>query len=409
MLPTKSNTADKGCAPVSSNCVIWQGPSLSCINLCNGDTISDVVYKLAVELCDLQAHLDLSDLDLSCVVQACQTCPEPVKTLSAVLDLIITKTCDIEQLITDLQNGTSDYIEPNLTLPACLQYVNAQGQNVTSVAHTAFSSTMATKVCAMNTLVNNHTSQITGHENRIVVLENKTTDLLPTIVPNCIYGTDTSSKTLNLALDTLEDQFCVLRGTLGTTTAITAAAAQQCAGLAQSTAFSQSGSLGNIPGWKPTVTTLADSFHNLWLTVCDMRAVMKDVIGTGAGGGACAGFILKFAAFADNTRQNVTLRFDTYTTIPTGFSDCDGAGAIVTIKDNLGKTYTGRVILSSAVSNTAGVTFNIPASSGINYSSPYTITVEGCVIKDGVSCNKSYTETITIPCPTVTGVTASLA
>jgi len=257
-------------------------------------------------------------------------------------------------------------------------------------------------------LVNNHTSQITGHENRIVVLENKTTDLLPTIVPNCIYGTDTTAQTLNLALDTLEDQFCVLRGTLGTTTAITAAAAQQCAGLAQSTAFSQSGALGNIPGWKPTITTLADSFHNLWLTVCDMRAVMKDIIGTGAGGGACAGFILKFAAFADNTRQNVTLRFDTYTSIPTGFSDCDGAGASVTIKDNVGKSYTGRVILSTAVSNTAGVTFAI-ASSGLNFSSPYTITVEGCVIKDGVSCNKSYTETITIPCPTVTGVTASLA
>ena len=90
---------------------------------------------------------------------------------------------------------------------------------------------------------------------------------------------------------------------------------------------------------------------------------------TGAGGGACAGFILKFAAFADNTRQNVTLRFDTYTSIPTGFSDCDGAGASVTIKDNVGKSYTGRVILSTAVSNTAGVTFAI-ASSGLNFSSP---------------------------------------
>lgn len=408
MLPTKSNTADKGCAPVSSNCVIWQGPSLSCINLCNGDTVSDVVYKLAVELCDLQAQLDLSDLDLSCVVQACQTCPEPVKTLSAVLDLIITKTCDIEQIITDLQNGTSDYVEPNLTLPACLQYVNAQGQNVTSVPHTTFSSTMATKVCALNTLVNTHTSQITGHENRIVVLENKTADLLPTIVPNCIYGSDTSAKTLNQALDTLEDQFCVLRGTLGTTTAITAAAAQQCAGLAQATAFSQNGTLGNIPGWKPTVTTLADSFHNLWLTVCDMRSAMKDVLTSGSGGGACSGFILKFAAYADNNRQNVTLRFDTYTTIPSGFTDCDGAGATVTIKDNAGKTFTGRVVLSTAVSNTSGVTFAL-ASSGLNFSSPYTIAVDGCVIKDGVSCNKSYTETITVPCPTVTGVTATLA
>ena len=312
MLPTKSNTADKGCAPVSSNCVIWQGPSLSCINLCNGDTVSDVVYKLAVELCDLQAHLDLSDLDLSCVVQACQTCPEPVKTLSAVLDLIITKTCDIEQLITDLQNGTSDYIEPNLTLPACLQYVNAQGQNVTSVAHTAFSSTMATKVCAMNTLVNNHTSQITGHENRIVVLENKTTDLLPTIVPNCIYGTDTTAKTLNLALDTLEDQFCVLRGTLGTTTAITAAAAQQCAGLAQASAFGQNGTLGNITGWKTSVTTLADSFNNLWITVCDIRSAVKQVIDSGGGSAGCAGFLLKFSAYADNTRQNVTIIFNNY-------------------------------------------------------------------------------------------------
>jgi len=408
MLPTKSNTADKGCAPVSSNCVIWQGPSLSCINLCNGDTVSDVVYKLAVELCDLQAHLDLSDLDLSCVVQACQTCPEPVKTLSAVLDLIITKTCDIEQLITDLQNGTSDYIEPNLTLPACLQYVNAQGQNVTSVAHTAFSSTMATKVCAMNTLVNNHTSQITGHENRIVVLENKTTDLLPTIVPNCIYGTDTTAKTLNLALDTLEDQFCVLRGTLGTTTAITAAAAQQCAGLAQASAFGQNGTLGNITGWKTSVTTLADSFNNLWITVCDIRSAVKQVIDSGGGSAGCAGFLLKFSAYADNTRQNVTLIFNNYTTIPTGYTDCDLAGARVTITDNAGKTYTSRTVLTTAINNTSGVIFPV-STALLNTGSPYTITVDACIIKDGSSCNKTATEIVSVPCPTVTAVTASLA
>jgi hypothetical protein len=306
---------------------------------------------MATEICSLKSQLDLSDLDLACVVQACQTCPEPVKTLSAVLDLIITKTCDIEQIITDLQNGTSDYIEPNLTLPACLQYVNAQGQNVTSVPHTTFSSTMATKICAMNTLVNGHTSQITGHESRIVVLENKTANLLPTIVPNCIYGSDVAPKTLSEALDTLEDQFCILRGTLGTTTAITAAAAQQCAGLAQASAFAQSGTLGSIPGWKPNVTTLSDSFYNLWLTVCDMRAAMQQVLTSGGGSTGCSAFILKFVAAADNLRQNVTLIFQNLTVIPAGYTDCDLAGAVVTITDNQGKIYTGRAVLSTEVGN----------------------------------------------------------
>ena len=37
--------------PISSNSVIWQGPNISCINLCKGDSVSDIVYKLAVELC----------------------------------------------------------------------------------------------------------------------------------------------------------------------------------------------------------------------------------------------------------------------------------------------------------------------------------------------------------------------
>ena len=39
------------CNPISSNCVIWGGPDIECINLCKGDTITDVTYKLALELC----------------------------------------------------------------------------------------------------------------------------------------------------------------------------------------------------------------------------------------------------------------------------------------------------------------------------------------------------------------------
>ena len=57
---------------ISSNCVIWQGPDISCIDLCNGDTISEVVFKLATEVCSLitngvSANPSLTGLDLTCL------------------------------------------------------------------------------------------------------------------------------------------------------------------------------------------------------------------------------------------------------------------------------------------------------------------------------------------------------
>ena len=41
MIPTNSNNLTN-CDPISSNCVIWQGPDLPCVEICTGDTISDV-------------------------------------------------------------------------------------------------------------------------------------------------------------------------------------------------------------------------------------------------------------------------------------------------------------------------------------------------------------------------------
>ena len=55
MIPTSSSSDSNGCNNISSNCVIWQGPDISCINLCNGDTVSDVVAALAEKLCELTA------------------------------------------------------------------------------------------------------------------------------------------------------------------------------------------------------------------------------------------------------------------------------------------------------------------------------------------------------------------
>ena len=148
MLPISSSTADQGCSPVSSNCVIWQGPDLSCINLCKGDTVSDVVYKVATQLCTLQTELDLSDLDLSCLVSFCSSAnPAPTtQTLAAVLEFIIAKVCCLNTRCTVLEGASpgNSYTEPTLTLPSCLQYTNAQGQTVTQLVHNQYTLTLGT-------------------------------------------------------------------------------------------------------------------------------------------------------------------------------------------------------------------------------------------------------------------------
>jgi len=404
MLPTKSNTADQGCSPVSSNCVIWQGPDLLCINLCNGDTISSVVFKLAQELCDLQTQLNLTSLDLKCLVDSCIACPEPEKTLSAVLGLLINKVCDIEDLLTAPGSSGNPYAEPVLTLPSCMQYTNAQGQTVTNLLHSNYTLTMATKVCQLNSSITNHTAQITNHETRIGLLESAEDSNLPLVTPNCVMAAVPTA--MNSLLDELEGQFCLLRGVLGTNTALNTAVGQQCTSLSAANALSQPGVMATIPGWKTTVTTMADSFQNLWLTVCDLRAAVT-AISLNTTAGDCSAFIMNFTVNANTARDTVTLFFVGNMVIPTGYTNCNQLGSKVTISDSTGKQYTNYVDLISASTNSNGVPFTI-TSAGLNTSLAYTVVVEGCINKSGQVCSKTATKTLSLPCSIVTGVSATL-
>jgi hypothetical protein len=55
------NLDNKPCSPISSNCVIWQGPDIECINICNDDSVSDVVSELATELCNFYISMPSSN------------------------------------------------------------------------------------------------------------------------------------------------------------------------------------------------------------------------------------------------------------------------------------------------------------------------------------------------------------
>jgi len=410
MLPVKSNTADQGCSPVSSNCVIWQGPDIACLNLCNGDTVSDVVYKVAEKLCTLQAELGLSSLDLSCLVSfASSVGPAPTtKTLLAVLDYIVKKVCGLNAKVDAISpGGGGSYTDPNINLPSCLQFTDpATGQTITQLQHRSATLRLANQFCDLKTTVTTQGSQITSLGTRVTVLENATAAALPKVTPNCILTPNVPTD-MNLVLDELEAQYCNLRAVLGTNASLTAAAAQQCAALGAQPALSQTGTLSSLTGWNATVSNMAQSFQNLWITVCDMRAAIADLKSL-TNVVDCSQFVLNFNAAANEARTQVTLFFQGLLTVPSGFTNCNQLGSKVTIKDSANNTFIGYVDLVAAVSDADGVTFTVSGAS-LNPSLTYTVTVEGCLVKSGQTCNKTATKTVVPPCPIITGVTATLS
>lgn len=411
MLPVKSNTAEQGCSPVSSNCVVWQGPDVPCLNLCNGDTVSDVVYKVAVQLCTIKDELKLSTLDLTCLTTFCSSVgPAPTtnnRTLSAVLDFIIKKVCCIGQNAGGVPPVTSGYSEPNLNLPTCLQYTDpTTGQTVTQLIHNQYTLRLGNQFCSLSTTVAQHTATLTSHNNRITALENAPAVSLPQVTPNCVLPSVPTA--ISTMLDKLEDEYCLLRGVLGSNSQITAATAQQCAALGSATALSQAGTMSSITGWNNQVSNMAQAFQNLWITCCDMRAAIADLKNC-CGQADCTQFILACDASANNDRTVVTLDFNPGTIIPSGYANSP-AGSTVTISDGTTTKNFPLDLVTFAASGvfTATVAGSSVVGSALNTSQPYTITVTGNIIKSGQSCSKTIIKNISVPCPIVSGVTATL-
>lgn len=412
MLPTKSNT-EQGCSPVSSNCVIWQGPNISCINLCTGDSVSDVVYKLGIELCALQAQLNLTDMDFACLVSSAVGTPEPEHNLQTALELLIGKVCDIEAIINAFeQNDGTLNLDFAIAIPSdalCFVTNDVNGDPILSLAHSVFTKNIARKVCALSTLTSQHTATLTNHEARIRVLETyeaASQDLM--VTPTCVLPANVDVS-VTTAFEALEVQFCNLRSITGMPTALSASLTYQCQGLAQEAALSQTGTMSSLPGWKAPVTTVSDAITNMWLTMCDMRAAVKDIVINGGGGSSLSGFncssvIVDFTVVPNEARTTATVYFSGLTTIPDGVTDCTTQGAKITFTDSNGGKYISYVNVTANKTNTNGVPFTL---TGLNPALNYTVLLEACFDKNGSQCQKIVTRTAPVSCSVVSNVTAT--
>ena len=392
MLPVSGN--NKPCSPISSNCVIWQGPDLPCIDLCNGDTISDVIAKLAETLCDLidgtcLCEPDMSDINLDCLVNVNPN----AETLQEIIQTIIDYLCALEP------GGDNKTI---VALPSCLQYTDEAGNPVTALPIADYALLLANRICDILTSIAIINEQLSDHETRITILE------------NCVLPCDgnsggSSSQIMSVCINAgnlidadvllagLESAFCSIVAALGDVNLIENAYNAQCI-FANTDLLSGQGTYGGLTGWQ-TNSTLAQTTQNQWLVICDLYNAVENIQNNCCDSN-CDSIIYGFVPSATGGgggTNSINVNF-TSTTIPAGWTDC---GSSVTITDSNGQSINQGFNALVEQNNNSGLSITI---SSLNVATAVQVTVDFCLTDGTDTCQNSSSQTVALGynCPPVT-------
>ena len=267
------NLNKETCNPISSNCVIWQGPDIPCIKLCKGDTVSDVVFKLATELCEILDTLDVQNYDISCFnINACA--PQNFQQL---IQLIIDKICELQDVTPSPVPGDGGCPDCLVTVASCFEDTFPSG----NAQLIDYAQEIASRICSI-------TLQVTALQTAVSILDGKVAVLesyfpLPTpaeveIIPAVCLGIGSADTPVSIVVSALQALFCSLLNVTGDDIELYNAIISQCVTDADPRKDG-GGPMSSIPGWNTSpVTTIAQSITNLWLSVCDLRALVLPTV-----------------------------------------------------------------------------------------------------------------------------------
>jgi len=400
MLPI-NNGDTSPCSNISSNCVVWQGPDIPCIGLCHGDTVSDVIAKLAEKLCDIldQAAVepDLTGMDLACVLPDGQTAPTSV---ADIMQLIIDYVCSI--------GSTPEYSLPSISLPACLRYTpEGRTDQVNELPLDEYAELLAVEICDILTRIATIEATVLDHESRIVILENcvlpcasRTPD---EVLSSCLFSGDT--KTYSEMILALESAYCDLEVAVGGPVLIASAINATSCITGSTTRLGGTGTYGSLENWVNNPSTLAETVQNAWVVICDMYASIQDIKNTCCPG-ACDSVVFAATASAISNSVGVTTSVSILfngSSIPSGYEDCGGSTTI-TLTDSNGATVSGIANVSTLAGSLTPT--SIPTE-GLNVYDDINVSIEFCVTDDVNTCSETFNTTISLEVPCPTNVAAS--
>ena len=334
------NLDNSPCSPTSSNCIIWQGPDIPCIKLCKGDTISDVIFKLATELCTIMETLKVSNYDLECFnLVAC-----PPSNFEELIQFLINKICELQLEVDATVVGVAvTGATPKSTSADTLVSVAPCFIVGTTTVMTVveYATAMGTAICGIIdqiTIINN---DIRNLDVRVSTLESTPTPsfTLPSFILGCNINTLTlgSTQSIDVVLEEfINNVWCSFYSATGSTTDLLGAVASQCIAANDLTKFNPANDyITEYPTWISSPVTVADSLNNIWLTLCDFYNASNVTI-TGAD---------------TSTIETIVVGGPTYTIssriVDTGWVDLEGFGY-----------YTGTMLFEKPQCRRIGNTIN---------------------------------------------------
>ena len=259
MIPINSNK-NSGCDPTSSNCVIWQGPDLTCVNVCEGDTISEIVAKLCEQLVTIQDNNN-TGINISLIDQ------------SSLSSTAVTEEALIQNIINALGTSSGDHfdctdvMDCNVVLPTCLAATYSPNMNMET-----YLEIIGLELCALATSTNNmRQGSVTSNTRRISELESEARYSTPEIYTTSI-GTPASLQTIDSVLQQLEADYILLRNASGLPAALYSGVASQDA-VNMTPLFTSTWDLA----YHTAPSNVAESLDNLWIVIKDMRNKIIDV------------------------------------------------------------------------------------------------------------------------------------
>lgn len=391
-LPIKSNSTQEGCNPQSSNCVIWQGPDIPCINLCKGDSISDVTAKLATELCDILTQLDITTFDLTCFNPICPT-PSNFHDL---IQFIINKLCELAnadaQQVVDATGCPDQCFVP---IPACFGDIKDCLGNIQSVLTLKdFAILLGNKICDILSTLSTLTGAVAGLEVRVTALESEIVIIRKSaagadifISNSCLTGAP--STPIKDFVKNLETQFCTLRLATGAGPEITTAIGFQCAGLTAAPQLDPAAggaAMGTLAGWVAAPVNLAQSFSNLWQTVCDLRGAVADLQVDLAAccTDKCSDIVWSITASYVNPDIIVAITGS----VPVSFNYCNPTDGTITIYDAYNNSYS--VNTQDIVGNLGGsISIDISLAPTLLPSVYYNVVASMCLTNTAYTCGST--------------------
>lgn len=276
------NLDNSPCTPTSSNCVIWSGPNIPCINLCTGDTISDVVYKLALELCAVLDTLKVTNYDISCFnLAACAP-----NNFQELIQFLITRICELEN------------IDPATVVTTTTSSTSAKSAGVTDYLMTAdpifgggtvtlvdYIILIANKISDIVVSISVTNAGIANLDVRVATLESTPAPVftLPSFILSCDIGTIIpvlaagSTQSIDTVIERfINEEWCPTKAVLGTSTDLTNAVLAQCVAgtdLALAEQYTTPGVVMQVayPAYIGAPTTISEVIGNLWIALCDLR------------------------------------------------------------------------------------------------------------------------------------------